>query len=80
MQNLPRLMIVVTLLLLGTGWSVEAYLEGMEQPSLHASVQVSKSAPETVSKRDGSEASAPRRSPVVLSVDPTLEQAVSLHN
>lgn len=80
MQNLPRLMIVVTLLLLGTGWSVEAYLEGMEPPPAPASVRVSEVDAARVSNREALEAHASRRRSVVLSVDPTLERAISLHH
>lgn len=77
MQNLPRLMLVVTLLLLGVGWSVGAYLDGMEPPPEEVSVRVAQASTATVSMRD---VGTKRRRAVVLSVDPTLERAVSLNH
>lgn len=79
MQNLPRLMLVVSLLLIGIGWSVESYLKGMGQPPDEVSGRDSKVVLLQVSNRDMAEAErlAARRRAVVLSVDPTLDQAVS---
>ena len=88
MQNLPRLWLVVTMLLAGIGWSVGAYLDGMRDPAGDLGTQ-SAAAPEaSVSNRDASipderqsaveQARLDRaHKTVVLSVDPTLSQAVS---
>lgn len=88
MQNLPRLWLVVTMLLAGIGWSVGAYLEGMRDLAGDLGAQ-SAAAPEApVSSRDAQDADAPQpvvaqvrsdraHKTVVLSVDPTLSQAVS---
>lgn len=82
MQNLQRLCLVVMLLLAGIGWSVLSYLDGMRAPAEHLAAQRSAlpDAPDSI--RDGTPVAEPAEAPhtrrLVLSVDPTIPQLVSL--
>jgi hypothetical protein len=82
MQNLQRLCLVVMLLLAGIGWSVLSYLDGMRAPAEHLAVQRSAPADAPGSIRDGATVAEPAEAPhvrrLVLSVDPTIPQLVSL--
>lgn len=92
MQNLSRLLLVVTMLLAGTGWSVGRYLEGMREPVDHLNSQHAVALPTApqamlrieAADRDANGSEVPpvehrlRRKTIVLSVDPTSNEAVSL--
>ncbi len=72
MQTLPRLLLLVSLVVTGTAWSVTAYLAGMREVE---EVRAESAPPAPAVEAHEGGVALPT---VVLSVDPTLEDAIGL--